>query len=172
MAGRRTSIAATVSAHHFEVEQVRAQRAPEPNPDWQQLLGAARGADVAQVDHPGLVPAKLSQHIKHLRLCGRIVAADEQVVVTERHRAGVDHQFAAQRVERQGDRCLIRWILGLVFQDHCLGAVVAQCAANGVLVSAAHARRAIRVSPSWLVQPAILLIGHPGNPPCCNQFLA
>ena len=92
--------------------------------------------------------------------------------MTERHRAGVDHQFAAQRVERQGDRCLIRWILGLVFQDHCLGAVVAQCAANGVLVSAAHARRAIRVSPSWLVQPAILLIGHPGNPPCCNQFLA
>src|SRR5688572_27506908 len=63
------------SANNLEVEHGGAQRAVEPHPDRQQHLGAAGGADVAEVDDIGV--AEASQQLDGLRLGVRVVARDE-----------------------------------------------------------------------------------------------
>src|SRR5690606_20063504 len=88
-----------LSTNDAEVEHRRAQHAHEPDPERQEHLGTASGADVAQVyDVPPAEP--LAQPAHHALLRVRIVTAHEQVVIAVTHCCRLDHQPRRHRVQR------------------------------------------------------------------------
>jgi hypothetical protein len=71
------------SANDVNVEVRRSQYAPQSHPKREKHFSAARVADVAEVDNVAGLPAEpFAKAVSDFAFCRRVVAADEQLVVT------------------------------------------------------------------------------------------
>src|SRR5262245_30332073 len=87
-------------ANNVNVEMRRSQRVPQPHPQREKHLRAARVGDVPEVnDVPGLPAEPFGKPVGHFAFGRRVVAADEQLVIA-RYPGRRNHDLAIHPVER------------------------------------------------------------------------
>src|ERR671922_2133048 len=102
------------SAGDSEIEDGRAERRHQPDPERQYHLEATSGSDVAKIDDAGGLPAEpFAEPAGNLRAGARIVAGGVDDMVT-RHALRCHHDSVVHRVQRFHDLRLRKRALDLL----------------------------------------------------------